>query len=90
VSTASIEQRPGESFAGLFTPERWVVNDDDSRAWSDLIYMRSLVDQIEERQHFLGVALIIPRGRAADVALLEQAISDVHKFGQHLGEELGR
>lgn len=49
MSVTTIEQHHQKwSELPLFTPTQWVVTDEDITAWSDILYMRTLVDEIED------------------------------------------
>ncbi len=48
MSTTTIEQHHERwSELPLFTHDRWIVTDDDTQAWGDIIYMRGLVEDIQ-------------------------------------------
>lgn len=68
----------------LFPDGRWVASDDDVDAWGDLIYMRALADELENRavelaEHPCGVHIVqmIRLHDAADMVHVATALMTV-------------
>lgn len=63
MSTTTIEQHHERwSELPLFAHDRWVVTDEDCQAWGDIIYMRSLVEDLVAEAKAAGRVPTAPGG----------------------------